>query len=461
MRKIKLTINDMFNIPTAEIFNPDDFSPLYSVSIDTRTIKKNSLFVAIKGNKFDGHDFIRDAVKKGAAAVVINKRSLKKFFDLDIPIITVTDTTKALGDIAKSWRNKLSAKIISITGSAGKTSTKEILATILNERFSVNKTIGNNNNHIGVPLTIFSTNEKHEILILEQGTNHFGEIKYTASIAQPDYALITNIGSSHLEFLKNKKGVLKEKLALFNAAVERDAVVFINNDDELLRKSVLRYPKRITYGFKKADVTGKILDYTPEGKTIFEISYGKRKLSEVLPLYGEQNAKNFLAASAVAFKLQLTNNQIREGLKKLSAIDKRINVKRFEKFVLIDDTYNANPESMKFAIELMTKISDKRKIALLGDMFELGREEIKLHKGLASIIRKANIDEVYTVGKRMRYLNEVLKKIKVKSKHFKKRNSLLDFIKEYDFNGSVILVKGSRGMKMEEFINVLAEKSQK
>jgi UDP-N-acetylmuramoyl-tripeptide--D-alanyl-D-alanine ligase len=461
MKKMKLTINDLFNIPTAEIFNPDSFSPLFSVSIDTRTIKKNSLFVAIKGNKFDGHDFVRNALKEGAAAVVINKRNFGRFGDLEIPVITVTDTTKALGYIAKSWRNKLNAKIISITGSAGKTSTKEILAALLNERFNVNKTMGNNNNHIGVPLTILSTNEKHEILILEQGTNHFGEIEYTAGIAQPDYALITNIGNSHLEFLKNKSGVLREKLALFNAATARDGVIFINNDDELLKKSVRGYHKRITYGFKKADVTGRILNYTVEGKTNLEINFGKRKLSGVLPLYGEQNAKNFLAASTVAFKLGLTNNQITAGLKKLKAADKRINVKRFEKFVLIDDTYNANPDSMKFAIELMTKISNKRRIALLGDMFELGKSEIKLHKALAPIIRKAKIDEVYTIGKRMGYLHEVLRGEKFKSKHFKKRSSLLGFIQEYDFSDSVILVKGSHGMKMEEFVNTLAAKSNK
>ena len=236
MKKVQLTIEDLFNIPTAVIYNPDNYMPADVVSIDSRTIKNNSLFVAIKGEKFDGHEFVNEAANKGAAAIIVDEKKYNLFGNLNLTIVTVKDTSKALGDLAKAWRNKLSTKIIGITGSAGKTTTKEMLTTLLGEKFTVNKTVGNNNNHIGVPLTLFSTNNKHEYLVLELGTNHFGEIAYTSNIAQPDYALITNIGNSHLEFLKNKNGVLKEKIALFEATASRNGILFLNYDDPLLKK---------------------------------------------------------------------------------------------------------------------------------------------------------------------------------------------------------------------------------
>ncbi len=164
------------------------------------------MFIAIKGKRFDGHSFVRSAVKNGASVLLINRKRINEFDDIDLPIITVKNTTKALGEIAKLWRKKLNAKIIGLTGSNGKTSTKDMLAALLNEKYKVNKTESNNNNHIGVPLTILATNEKHDVLVAELGTNHFGEIEYSAKILQPDLALITNIGDSHLEYLKNRKG---------------------------------------------------------------------------------------------------------------------------------------------------------------------------------------------------------------------------------------------------------------
>ena len=205
----------------------------------------------IKGERFDGHDFIKMVVKRGAAAILIDKKNLKKIGNVNIPIITVEDTVKALGDVAKIWRSKLKTKIIGITGSAGKTTTKEMLATLLSEKFNVNKTFGNNNNHIGVPLTILSTNEKHDVLVAELGTNHFGEIAYTAAIASPDLALITNIGDSHLEFLKNRKGVFKEKSALLNETINRGGKIFINNDDKILRDFGKTLKKKVTFGLNK------------------------------------------------------------------------------------------------------------------------------------------------------------------------------------------------------------------
>lgn len=457
MKKIHLNIEDIFNIPTAVIYNPDMFKSIYHVSINSRNIKKNSLFIAIKGERFDGHDFINEVVKRGASAIVINEKKFKKINDLEIPVITVKDTTLALGEIAKLWRAKLKTKIIGITGSAGKTTTKEILAALLSEKFKVNKTVANNNNHIGVPLTILSTNEKHQVLVAELGTNHFGEIPYSAVIASPDLALITNIGDSHLEYLKNRNGVFKEKSALFNETLKRTGKVFINNDDKILKEFGKTVKGKVTFALKeKADYKAIIKGYDKFAKPQIEIGNKKKSFVATLPLSGEKNVLNFTAAFAIASELGLTNSQIQKAVKKIKSYNKRLEIKNYKTFTLIDDTYNANPDSMKSALEILDKIeSRKKKIAVLGDMFELGSESKLKHIALASFINKTNVDEVYSIGKMMKLMNQKLnKKIKVQ-KHFADREMLKRFLKSLDINNSAILIKGSRGMKMEEFVSII------
>ena len=455
MNNIKITLEDLFNIPGAIIYNPDNYKSVSAVTIDSRKIPPNALFVAIKGRKFDGHAFIKDVLKNGAKAIVINKKNLNKFGNFKSPIVTVPDTIIALGNIASLWRKKLNTKIIAITGSVGKTSTKEILVQILGEKFNINKTIGNNNNHIGVPLTILSTNNKHDVLVVELGTNHFGEIQYSAGIVQPDYALITNISDSHLKFFQNRNGVLKEKSALIQETEAHNGVIFINNDDKLLNKYGLKLKNKVTFAFNNdADVKGIISGYNSMGQAEIEISFAKKVLRLSLPLYGEQNAKNFLAAVAMALKFGLSGKEIKSAAQKLVAADKRLNVKKLRDFMLIDDTYNANPESMKFSLELLGKISGYgHKTAILGDMFELGKNEIKLHQKLYSLIKGNHIDSVFTIGNRIKHLNELMKKSKIEIKHFNSRNALKSFLNKNDLINSVILVKGSRGMKMEEFVH--------
>ena len=460
MKKIRITLKDVFSIPGAVIYNPDSYKEASSVSIDSRKIKRYSIFIAIKGEKFDGHDFVREAQKKGAIAVMINENRYKNFSDLDLPVITVKDTAKAYGDLAKIWRKKIRTKVIAITGSTGKTTTKEMIAALLSEKYKVNKTILNNNNHIGVPLTILSTNEKHQVLVLEIGTNHFGEVSYSANLAEPDYALITNIGNSHIEFLKNKKGVLKEKIALFYAAKNNDGTLFVNYDDPLLKNTFRNYRNRISYSFgSNTMVKGKLKGTDSEGKEVVEIKYKDKKVSGSF-LYGEQNAQDLLAASAVAFRLGLNKSQILRGINKFKDLDKRLNIKNYKNNVtLIDDTYNANPESMKYAFELMNKISNSRKkIAVLGDMFELGAEGKNLHRKLAAVIKQNKINEIFLLGSLMNNLHKELKKNNNVSRYFLKRKDLLESLSSQDYGNSVILVKGSRGMKMEEFVKIIEDK---
>ncbi|MBK7230321.1 MAG: UDP-N-acetylmuramoyl-tripeptide--D-alanyl-D-alanine ligase [Ignavibacteriales bacterium] len=457
MKKIHLNIEDIFNLPTAVIYNPDKFKSIYHVSIDSRNIKKNTLFIAIKGERFDGHDFIDEVVKKGAAAVIINAKSFREIKNLDFPVITVKDTTIALGDVAKLWRSKLKAKVIGITGSAGKTTTKEILATLLSEKFKVNKTIANNNNHIGVPLTVLSTNEKHNVLVAELGTNHFGEIPYTSAIVSPDLALITNIGDSHLEYLKNRKGVFTEKSALLKETMKCGGKVFINNDDKILKEFGKKIKSKITFAInEKADFKVSIKGYDKFARPQIEIKSKKNIFEATLPISGEKNVLNFTAAYAIASELGLSNSQIQKAVKKIKSYNKRLEIKNLKKFTLINDTYNANPDSMKSSIDILNKIeSRKRKIAVLGDMFELGNESKSKHLDLANFINKTKVDEVYSIGKMMKLMNQKLNgKTKI-HQHFAERESLKNFLKKLEIKNSVVLVKGSRGMKMEEFVSVL------
>jgi UDP-N-acetylmuramoyl-tripeptide--D-alanyl-D-alanine ligase len=460
MKKVKLNIKDFFAVPSAEIFNPDMLMPIEAVSIDSRHIPPKCLFAAIKGDRFDGHDFIKDALGNGASAILIKKKKYVRFKDLGIPVITVEDTVKALGFIAGIWRNKLNTKIIGITGSAGKTSVKEFIAVLLNEKYKVNRTLANHNNHIGVPLTLFSTNNFHEYLVLELGTNHFGEIEYTSDIAKPDIALITNIGSSHLEYLKNEKGVLKEKAALMESVIRQKGYIFINTDDKYLKNLYTDYKKRITYGLvSKADVKGSIAGYTEDGKPLVSITYKNRTISVELPLWGDQSAKNFIAAAAVALHAGLNIDEIKSGSRKLKSYDKRFVMKEYDSTVIIDDTYNANPESMKNAIAMLQKVyPDKDKVAVLGDMLELGTSSTDLHKKLAAVVKKHKIDRLYTIGILSKNIYLKLKGSPVKTRHFISRSSLKRFLQDQKFDNTVLLFKGSRGMKMEEFLNVTEAK---
>jgi UDP-N-acetylmuramoyl-tripeptide--D-alanyl-D-alanine ligase len=457
MKKIYLNIEDIFNIPTAVIYNPDMFKSIYHVSIDSRKIKKNTLFIAIKGERFDGHDFIDEVVRKDVAAVLINEKNFREIKDYYIPVITVKDTTVALGEVAKLWRAKLKAKVIGITGSAGKTTTKEILTILLSKKFKVNKTVANNNNHIGVPLTILSTNEKYNVIVAELGTNHFGEITYTASIASPNLGLITNIGDSHLEYLKNRKGVFKEKSALLNETINRGGKVFINNDDKILKQFGKSVKNKITYSLnEKADYRTTIKGYDKLARPHIEIRSKGKSFKTTLPISGEKNVLNFTSAYAIASELGLTDSNILKSVKKIKSYNKRLEIKNHKNFTLINDTYNANPDSMKSSLEILDKIeSQKRKIAVLGDMFELGNESKAKHLDLASIINKTKVDEVYSIGKMMKLMNQKLNgKTKV-HQHFIDRESLKKHLQKLEIKNSVVLVKGSRGMKMEEFVSII------
>lgn len=460
MSKLNVTIKDLFNIPGAEIFYPDELKTSHSVSIDTRTIRKGAVYFAIKGEKFDGHKFVEDAYKKGANVVVINKSKLEKFKKLNRPFIAVNDTTKAYGHLANILRKKYGWKIISITGSNGKTTTKEFLATLLKEKYNVVKSEANNNNHIGVPLTIFSASKDTDFIIIEHGTNHFGEIKYTADIAQPDFALITNIGESHIEFLKDIDGVFKEKEELFKSTLNAGGKLFVNVDDPVLYHYYGNFENAVRYGFNRNyEVRGKVESVSDEGNLKVKINFKNKEFSATLPVPGFSNAQNFIASAAVALNLGMNKNEILSGAAKLKTVEGRLTIIKQSNRVVINDSYNSSPNSVKAALELLSEIKTyNRKAAILGDIFELGGKAKMIHQRLVLYIVESNIQEIYTIGSNMKYLNKELKNRFLIKKHFESSDDLMKFIMNDGFEESVVLVKGSRGMKMEQYVELFTNR---
>jgi len=457
-KEIKISLKDVFNIKGTRIYNPDKFSDIYTVSIDSRKIKNGSLFIAIKGERFDGHSFVNDAIKSGASVVAIEEKYLKEFHQLDIPFIVVNDTTKFLGQLASAWRNKLKTKIIGIGGSNGKTTTKEILSTLLSYKYSVNKTEANNNNHIGVPLTILSTNNHHKYLVLEFGSNHPGEMKYLSQIAKPNYALLTNIGDSHLEFFKDRVGVIKEEGELFKSTISNGGIIFLNYDDPLLRKHYAPIKNKITYSFNyKTDFISVIKELDEQGRISFKIK--NTGLLFKSPLPGEMGLYNFFASIVVAKTLGMTYKDILIAQKKIRAYDKRLDLKKFKTTWIINDCYNANPSSMEFALSLLNLINVKyKKIAILGDMLELGEVSIQKHKEIGKYINTIEINSILTYGNHSKYINYVVDSYEKEKRHFNSKENLKKYLDKLDLSKTIILIKGSRGMRLEEITQYLEER---
>jgi UDP-N-acetylmuramoyl-tripeptide--D-alanyl-D-alanine ligase len=316
-------------------------------------------------------------------------------------------------------------------------------------------TAANNNNHVGVPLTIFEADETTEALIIEHGANHFGEIEYTANIAEPDYALVTNVGPSHLEFFKDERGVLKEKRALLDAAIAAGGKALVNLDDPWLAPLAKEFPDATTFG-EHEDARVRLLraELTSEGKPRVVLEYEDERLEVALPVYGSHNAKNFLAAASFALLAGLTFEDVRVGAAKTTPTKGRLVVERVGDCAIVDDAYNANPNSTRAAFALVSRMEGyRRRIAILGDMFELGERAKAMHRDLLAPMRDAGFDEALLLGEDMKTLAEAANDPRVRWAATKEE--LEEAIGALDLRGAVVLVKGSRGMRMEDFIPAL------
>jgi len=427
------------------------------VSTDSRNINHGQLFIPLIGENFNGHDFITMAIGKGAAASLWNKNETMP--DIDFPFILVDDTTLALQELAKSYRNQLNTKVIGITGSNGKTSTKDILASLLKTQYKTHKTLANFNNYIGLPLTILSMEEDTEMAVLEMGMDNFGQIELLTSIARPDAAVITNIGEAHLEGLKTRENIAKAKLEILKGLKPHNLFLYYG-DDDMLKKEIENIPMDYevkTFGNKPFN------DYQPEIVFINETgdSFFLKEPSSptfFLPMLGEHQVLNATAAIAVARYFGISFENIEKGLLSVEKTGMRNELIHGKGFTILNDSYKSNPSSVLATLDTMySMLGYSQKIVVLGDMQGLGDEEINMHKEIGLKINKNKIDYVFTFGPLSRHIAESAKinlgKDRVAS--FDNKPELIKKIKEVMIPNSLILTKASRALAMEEVVNSL------
>ena len=428
------------------------------VSIDSRTLKKGELFVCIQGDRFDGHNFIKEAQDKQAAAIVLSEESEMGRVRGKTPVvIRVKNTLKALQELALFYRKKMPVKVIGITGTNGKSTTKEMTAAITEKKFKTIKTKGNLNNHIGLPLNIFDLSKTDEIAVMEMGMSAAGEIKRLAEIAKPGIGVVTNISEGHLVHLKTLKKVQAAKGELFDSLSEKE-IAIVNADDPLvleLAKSLRA--KVITYGiYKGADI--KAENICPMDREGFKLSvnFSGKNIPMCIPFLGECNIYNALAAIATSWSLGIAPDDIKQGLMAAKLLANRFEVSEHRGVTIINDSYNANPRSMKEALKILAKYKCKgRRFFIVGEMLELGDLSKPAHKALGVDVAKYSIDYLVTVGD----LSSHVAKSAVASGMNKKNTAIASghecavaFIKKHSRSGDCLLVKGSRGSKMEEVV---------
>lgn len=425
------------------------------VVIDSRKVEKDYLFVAIDGQNVNAHKFIPDTIEKGALCVV----SHEDLGETDYPYILVESTGQALLDIAKLYRDSFDVKVVGITGSVGKTSTKEMIASVASQKYNVHKTLGNFNNEWGLPITIFGMNETHQVAILEMGVNHFGEMRRLSSVASPDICVITNIGVAHLEFFKTREGILQEKTQMIQD-MKNGGTIILNGDDDLLSKvGTIKGVDPVFFGlgdgceFKASDVVSLGLKgsslkiHLPLGVS-FECT---------VPLPGAHMVYNALAGASVGYYLGLSPDEIKNGIENLPSIPGRNHIITTEKLIILDDCYNANPISTKASIDVLT-MAIGRKVAVLGDMGELGKNEKELHYETGVYAAENGIDIVCGIGPLSKELvNGAKKGSSTKVFWFETKKDFIHSMKDIIKTGDNVLVKASHGMHFPELVDALKE----
>jgi UDP-N-acetylmuramoyl-tripeptide--D-alanyl-D-alanine ligase len=427
------------------------------VSIDSRTIKPGEMFIAIKGDRFNAHNFIDDVRAKKAAVIVISdkrfvsqKKTSKKW--KNTTLIKVHNTTDALAALAHWHRMKFNIPVVAITGSNGKTTTKEMIALLLSKRFKVLYNPGTQNNHIGVPLTLFKLRKKHSACVLEMGANHHGEIDRLSWIAKPTVAILTNIGPSHLEFFKTLKGVLRAKLELINN-LDRDGCLILNKDDRFLFALGRNLFRTITFGIER------VADYSAS-----EIKQHQKNLSFVvnrkhsikIPASGRHNVYNALASIACARHFGLSYQKINDAFSSYKSPPLRMQVIDAGGIKMIVDCYNSNPESSKCALDYMKEFECQgKKIAVFGDMLELGEKAKELHESVGEKAAQSNIDLLVSMGSLAKSIAQAAKNSGMSKTHVrmcKNWHEVVAFLKETAEPKDAVLIKGSRAMKMENIV---------
>ena len=412
------------------------------VSTDTRKIEKDCLFVALKGDNFDANTFAKEALDKGAKFVIIDNNE----YYINEKTILVNDSLETLQQLAKFHRTYLGLPIIALTGSNGKTTTKELIHAVLSKKYNTIATIGNLNNHIGVPLTLLRFTKDTEIGIVEMGANHQKEIEFLCKIAQPDYGYITNFGKAHLEGFGGVEGVIKGKSEMYNFLQENNKMAFVNLDDAIQNEKTTQL-KRFTFSTSNKNTNVRIGHI--EANPMVKINYNNLFIHS--HLIGIYNANNINAAITIGNYFKVTDNLIKEAIENYIPENNRSQLIQKNGNEIVLDAYNANPSSMTAAIMNFIQLDKANKIAILGDMFELGNESLSEHKKVIELLENQSEIKTYFIGKDF-YAN------KLNSNHitfFEDFNSFANFLRERKPTNSLLLIKGSRGMALEKSLELL------
>lgn len=429
-----------------------DMIAINEIVTDSRVPSSNSLFIPIQGENFDGHDYLRQAFHNGAVAALWQKdKKVPSFLPSDFPVFYVEDTVKALQQLAAAYRNKINPIVIGITGSNGKTTTKDLIASVVKTTYQTHATNGNFNNEIGLPLTILSMPGETEVLVLEMGMSNFGEIERLSKIAAPDYAIITNIGESHIEYLGSRVGIAKAKSEIIKGMNET-GYLLIDGDEKLLAAFHSR-DRVITCGFK----TGN--DVVIEGAkishqhTAFKLEVGS---SYTIPLLGKHHALNATFAITLAKQLHIADSMIKQALLTIQLTSMRFEMITGKNGVsIINDAYNASPTSMKASIEVVKQMDGfEKKIVVLGDILELGEQSHHFHESVGEVI-DASIAVLFTFGVQAKTISSKVNSqdLPVICKHFDSIDALIDELDSYLNQDTLILFKASRGMQFEKMID--------
>lgn len=418
-----------------------------TISTDTRSIIKGCLFFCLKGERFDANTFAAEALNQGAAFVIIDNAD----YQFSGQCILVDDVLTALQDLASHHRNQLNIPVIGLTGSNGKTTTKELINAVLSEKYKTFATKGNLNNHIGVPLSILSIADETEIAVIEMGANHQQEIEFLCTIAQPTHGMITNIGLAHLDGFGGFEGVKKGKTELFAYLKSNNGIAFINRDNPYIMEmsQKLGLQDMIWYGTSgENSVSGTLLASDP----VIELTWAKTGATTQVRtnLTGAYNFENILAAICIADFFEVTARQIKNGLEGYQPVNNRSQLTKTETNTVICDFYNANPSSMAAAIANIATLEGKNKVAIIGDMFELGSESPKLHEEIAALAEKSGLNSILLIGKYFYAL---------KGHHmghfFNTPQEAQEWLQKNPITDSLILLKGSRGMALEKLLPLL------
>lgn len=412
------------------------------VSTDTRKINPGSIFFALKGPKFDANAFAGEAIQKGAAYAVIDNRQYQK----DERYIVVPDTLQALQKLANHHRNKMLIPFLAITGSNGKTTTKELISAVLRKKYKTAFTQGNLNNHIGVPLTILSIAPDTQIAIIEMGANKIGDITELCRIAEPTHGLITNIGSAHIEGFGSYEGVIRGKSELYQWLIQNEGLAFINSQNPVLSNMAKRFKEPVYYPAKGDYLYAEFVKADPY------VIYKDEKGVEVRTrLVGSYNFENIAAALCIAKYFDVSSELTSQAIQEYTPSNNRSQVYRTEKNTILLDAYNANPSSMKAAIENLASMEAPHKIAVVGDMFELGAVTESEHRKIGELLKAKKFNQALLCGIAMRWAKEAYPE----AQYFENKDELKKFLASQKFQNSLILVKASRGMALEELLEAI------